>query len=96
MAITVSFLPHINSENHTNTNGRYKGLGAGGGKPSSVIMADISNGVLYGVFVFSSFLASSLINVLGPRATVCIGVTGYPIYTGKVVPPPYIVNDLEL
>lgn len=59
-------------------------------------MADISNGVLYGVFVFSSFLASSLINVLGPRTTVCIGITGYPIYTGKVVTTSYIANDWEL
>ncbi|KAK5043607.1 hypothetical protein LTR84_011367 [Exophiala bonariae] len=61
-----------------------QGLGAGGGKPSSVTRADISNAVLYGVFVFSSFLASSLINVLGPRFTVCIGVTGYPLYTGAM------------
>jgi hypothetical protein len=47
-------------------------------------MADTSNGVLYGVFTFSTITASSLINVFGPRLTTLIGITGYPIYTGAM------------
>lgn len=60
-------------------------LGAGGGRASSTFMGDVSNGVLYGVFVFSAaFGAGTLLNTVGPRTTVMIGVTGYPIYTGSL------------
>jgi hypothetical protein len=58
------------------------GLGAGGGKVSSTAMADISNGVLYGLFTFSALLGGTIINIFGPRITMMFGVTGYPIYVG--------------
>ncbi|PMD47138.1 hypothetical protein L207DRAFT_478082 [Hyaloscypha variabilis F] len=58
------------------------GLGAGGGKVTSTTMADISNGVLYGLFTFSALLGGTMINTFGPRITMMFGVTGYPIYIG--------------
>ncbi|KAH8805488.1 hypothetical protein F5884DRAFT_799458 [Xylogone sp. PMI_703] len=59
-------------------------LGAGGGRPSSVIMADTSNGVLYGVFAFSAVFASTMLNTVGPRPTMLFAITGYPLYTGSM------------
>ncbi len=47
-------------------------------------MADISNGVLYGLFTFSAILGGTMINLLGPRITMMFGVTGYPIYIGSL------------
>jgi hypothetical protein len=61
-----------------------KRLGAGGGRPSSTSMADISNGVLYGVFTFSAMGASTVLNTIGPRPTLMFAVSGYPLYTGKL------------
>ncbi|EXJ89091.1 hypothetical protein A1O3_02155 [Capronia epimyces CBS 606.96] len=59
-------------------------LGAGGGRPSSVSMADTSNGVLYGVFFFSAIGAGPILNLFGPRASVAFAVTGYPVYIGAM------------
>ncbi|OAA55294.1 Major facilitator superfamily domain, general substrate transporter [Niveomyces insectorum RCEF 264] len=47
-------------------------------------MANISNGVLYGVFVFSALLAGTVLNTLGPRLTMIFGITGYPVYIGAM------------
>ena len=52
-------------------------LGAGGGRASSITMANISNGVLYGVFTFSAVGAGPLLNLIGPRWTLLMGITGY-------------------
>ena len=49
---------------------------------SSTPMADISNGVLYGLFTVSALLGGTMINTFGPRITMMFGVTGYPIYIG--------------
>jgi hypothetical protein len=46
-------------------------------------MANISNGVLYGVFAFSAVGAAPLLNLIGPRWTLLFGITGYPIYQGR-------------
>ena len=59
-------------------------LGAGGGRPSSLDMANISNGALYGVFTFSAIFAPVALNHLGPRITMMFAVTGYPIYIGAL------------
>ncbi|EED17435.1 conserved hypothetical protein [Talaromyces stipitatus ATCC 10500] len=59
-------------------------LGAGGGRASSITMANTSNGVLYGVFVFSALLAGTILNTVGPRLTMMFGITGYPIYIGAM------------
>ncbi|GAB7355475.1 hypothetical protein MBLNU459_g5972t1 [Dothideomycetes sp. NU459] len=47
-------------------------------------MADISNGVLYGVFTFSAFAAGTVLDVAGPRLTTIFAITGYPIYIGAM------------
>lgn len=47
-------------------------------------MANISNGALYGVFVFSALLAGTVLNTLGPRMTMMFGITGYPVYIGAM------------
>ena len=49
---------------------------------TSTTMADISNGVLYGLFTFFALLGGTMINTFGPRITMMFGVTGYPIYIG--------------
>lgn len=61
-----------------------KMLGAGGGRASSTTMANTSNGVLYGVFVFSAILAGTMLNTIGPRLTMLCGIVGYPIYVGAM------------
>jgi hypothetical protein len=48
-------------------------------------MADTSNGVLYGVFVFSALVGGTTLNFLGPRITAMLGVTGYPVYICKLL-----------
>lgn len=47
-------------------------------------MANISNGVLYGIFTFSAVAAGSLLNRIGPRWTMLFGITGYPVYQGAM------------
>ncbi|RDL30017.1 uncharacterized protein BP5553_10644 [Venustampulla echinocandica] len=47
-------------------------------------MANISNSALYGVFTFSALFAGTLLNVLGPRLTMMLGITGYPLYIGAM------------
>ncbi|OAA55170.1 Major facilitator superfamily domain, general substrate transporter [Cordyceps fumosorosea ARSEF 2679] len=56
------------------------GLGAGGGKPSSQRVSDISNSSLYGIYAVFGFFTGAIMNKLGPRLTMTIGVAGYPIY----------------
>jgi hypothetical protein len=46
-------------------------------------MADISNGALYGMFMFSALAGGTVINTFGPRLTTLIGITGYPVYVGE-------------
>ncbi|KAF7557020.1 hypothetical protein G7046_g6155 [Stylonectria norvegica] len=56
------------------------GLGAGGGKPSSQRVSDISNAVLYALFFVSGMLGGTVMNIIGPRLTAVIGAFGYPFY----------------
>lgn len=72
------------------------GLGAGGGKPSSQRVSDISNSVLYALFFITGLVGGSVMNVVGPRITaivslrevltksiahqVQLGAFGYPFY----------------
>ncbi|KAJ3469819.1 hypothetical protein MRS44_003884 [Fusarium solani] len=56
------------------------GLGAGGGKPSSQRVSDISNSLLYGIFAIFGFLTGAILNRVGPRITMSLGVAGYPLY----------------
>lgn len=56
------------------------GLGAGGGKPTSQRVSDISNSSLYGIYAIFGFFTGAIMNKLGPRITMTIGVAGYPMY----------------
>lgn len=56
------------------------GLGAGGGKPSSQRVSDISNSSLYGIYAVFGFFTGAIMNRLGPRLTMTVGVAGYPVY----------------
>ncbi|KXL49290.1 hypothetical protein M433DRAFT_132666 [Acidomyces richmondensis BFW] len=47
-------------------------------------MANISNGVLYGIFTFSSLIAGPLLNTIDLRYILLFGITGYPIYQGAM------------
>lgn len=58
------------------------GLGAGGGKPSSQRVSDISNSSLYGIYTVFGFFTGAILNRFGPRIAMTIGVAGYPIYVG--------------
>ncbi|KAL1405554.1 hypothetical protein Q8F55_009192 [Vanrija albida] len=58
------------------------GLGAGG--TTNVILVDIANGVLYGVFALTGLVGGSITNVIGVRLTLCIGTTGYSLYIGSL------------
>lgn len=60
------------------------GLGAGGGKPSSQRVSDISNSSLYGIYTVFGFFAGGILNKFGPRITMTLGVAGYPIYVGSL------------
>ncbi|EIM92124.1 uncharacterized protein STEHIDRAFT_136133 [Stereum hirsutum FP-91666 SS1] len=76
--------------------GAITGLGAGGGKPSSAVVGNVTNCALYGVYTFSAFFAGSVLNVFGPRWTLALGALTYPLYasglwiydrTGYQAPP---------
>ncbi|KIW87439.1 uncharacterized protein Z519_12075 [Cladophialophora bantiana CBS 173.52] len=59
-------------------------LGAGGGRPSSIQMANISNALLYAAFVLAGVIAPTVLSKLGPRYTIIIAISGYAIYTGAM------------
>ncbi|EXJ73193.1 uncharacterized protein A1O5_02953 [Cladophialophora psammophila CBS 110553] len=49
-------------------------LGAGGGRPSSIQMANISNALLYAAFVLAGVIAPTVLSKLGPRYTIIIAI----------------------
>ncbi len=49
------------------------GLGAGGGKPSSQRVSDISNSTLYALFFVSGAIGGTVMNIVGPRVTTLVG-----------------------
>lgn len=59
-------------------------LGAGGGEPSSLRMSNISNGILYAVNAACSIPVGTLLNKIGPKWTLLIGIPGYPLYQGSL------------
>ncbi|KAH0334983.1 membrane transporter, partial [Aureobasidium melanogenum] len=58
------------------------GLGAGGGSPSAAHYNVITYTTLYAVFTVSGFFGGSIMNTLGPKWTMTLGVLGYPIFVG--------------
>ncbi|TCD71018.1 hypothetical protein EIP91_000516 [Steccherinum ochraceum] len=57
-------------------------LGAGG--TQDVVLSDIANGVLYGMFAITGLVSGGINNVLGPRITLFIGTLGYALYVGSL------------
>lgn len=57
-------------------------LGAGGGKPSSSVIANQTNAILYGVFIVFACMGGTIVNLFGPRLSLMIGTLGYPLYVG--------------
>lgn len=47
-------------------------------------MANIANGVLYGVFACAAIPVGSLLNAVGPRPTLMVGCTGYALFSGAL------------
>ncbi|CAH0023108.1 unnamed protein product [Clonostachys rhizophaga] len=60
------------------------GLGAGGGQASSLLMAQVSNACLYAVFAVTGILGGTILTKIGPRWTVLLAISGYPLYTGSL------------
>ncbi|KZZ94365.1 DUF895 domain protein [Moelleriella libera RCEF 2490] len=57
-------------------------LGAGG--LDNVRLSDIANSVLYSTFFVGGFFGGSINNILGPRATMSLGTSGYALYLGSL------------
>lgn len=58
------------------------GLGAGGGQPSSLTVANNVNAILYAIFAVMSLGVGSILNILTPKICLMIGAFGYPFYVG--------------
>ncbi|EXJ80897.1 hypothetical protein A1O3_07185 [Capronia epimyces CBS 606.96] len=58
------------------------GLGAGGGGPNALVVAQNTNAILYGIFTLSGWIGGATLNLLKPRVTIAFGSIGYPIYVG--------------
>lgn len=60
------------------------GLGAGGGKPTSLVVANQTNAILYGLYALFACLGGSIVNLLRPKLSLIIGAVGYPLYVGSL------------
>jgi hypothetical protein len=58
------------------------GLGAGGGKSSSLEVANNVNAIIYIFLAFGSIVVGFVLHKLTPRLCLIIGALGYPIYIG--------------
>ncbi|ORY69003.1 uncharacterized protein BCR38DRAFT_363860 [Pseudomassariella vexata] len=59
-------------------------LGAGGGKPNSAQTVQVVNALLCAVWFFSACFGGTMLNLVGPAITACLGVIGYIIYVGSL------------
>lgn len=66
--LTIFWLRNRDSQIEKTTETRI-GLGAGGGKPSSIQVATTTNAVLYTIFTFVGFFGGSILNTFGPKIT---------------------------
>lgn len=58
------------------------GLGAGGGRPSSLEVANNVNAIIYIFLAFGSIVVGFILHKLTPRICLVIGALGYPLYIG--------------
>ncbi|KIW63312.1 hypothetical protein, variant [Phialophora macrospora] len=47
-------------------------------------MANLSNALCYAAFVFSGLAAPTILNRAGPRLTLMVAITGYPVFIGAM------------
>ncbi|KAI0025941.1 hypothetical protein F4780DRAFT_789418 [Xylariomycetidae sp. FL0641] len=59
-------------------------LGAGGGRPDSASLVQVVNATLCSVWFFSACFGGTILNLLGPGLTMCIGVQCYVVYVGSL------------
>ena len=70
------------------------GLGAGGSLPSNIPIIDKVN-VVGGVFtIVAGITGGSVNNKLGPKFTLMLGVSGYPLYIGAMWSVLFYLIDL--
>ena len=60
------------------------GLGAGGSHPSEIPTVDKVNIVTSVSLVICGLLGGSVNNKIGPRYTLMVGASGYPVYVGAL------------
>lgn len=58
------------------------GLGAGGGKPSSLQVANNVNAIIYAFFAVGCILVGFLLNFMKPKLCLMLASLGYPLYVG--------------
>ncbi|KAH8664353.1 hypothetical protein BX600DRAFT_550406 [Xylariales sp. PMI_506] len=59
-------------------------LGAGGGRPESSHIIQITNAILSSVWFFSACVGGTYLNLLGPGPTMCFGICTYALYVGSL------------
>ena len=72
------------------------GLGAGGSRPENIPTVDRVNYIGAFVLVGSSCFGGLITNKLGPRNTVAIAATGYPVYVGSLWFVPRYEHSISL
>jgi hypothetical protein len=60
------------------------GLGAGGSRPSNIPIVDKVNIVGASVTIVAGFFGGSVNNQIGPRYTLILAASGYPVYVGAL------------
>lgn len=65
-------------------NGTVLGLGAGGSHPSNIPIVDKVNIVGASVTIVAGFFGGSINNQIGPRYTLILAASGYPVYVGAL------------
>jgi len=65
-------------------NGTVLGLGAGGSRPSNIPIVDRINIVGASVTIVAGLFGGSVNNKIGPRYTLMLGASGYPIWVGSL------------
>ncbi|CAK7893895.1 hypothetical protein CAAN1_09S05006 [[Candida] anglica] len=75
------------------TPGMYNSLsGLGGAGISDKVTADNSTVALYATFATIGFFGGTICNIVGPRACLCFGGTGYALYAGSLLAYQHTAN----
>lgn len=59
-------------------------MGAGGSHPSNIQIIDKISIVVDIMLVISGIFGGTVNNILGPRFTLMLGASGYPVYVGSL------------